>query len=143
MLFKFYIVFIFFCYFTIILFFHVGGSQYKKVKAANVRKCSKNKQPKFLFITHCVFKLLAILVFFYAVIPMTKDLVSISQSNYKEITGIVTNSDNKWYGQTVTINNKKIIYFYLTPNALTEDRIYRIKYLPHSRFGINVEKLQE
>ncbi|MFZ5597480.1 MAG: hypothetical protein ACOY31_10780 [Bacillota bacterium] len=140
---KFLIVFLFFTFFSLVSFFYLGGKNYQVIKGGKAAYWPKEKQILLSNIIKLAFKFLAIATMFLVVIPMAMDIPILLNKDFNVIEGypsrVSQTSFGMWYlRQSVEIKDVSISLYFNAP--IRKDRIYKIYYLPRSKYGVEVKQ---
>lgn len=142
---NFFIILIAFITTAIASFFCFGRKDYKFL-SARAERWPKHIQEKVTKGGHYFFKVFALILLFYIIIPMILDIPSIMQGDLQTITGkptSVTNNFGRWYlYQNIKLENQRYVLCF-SNIPVKEDKEYNIKYLPHSKFIIEIHEVSK
>jgi len=125
--------------------FYLGRKDYEVIKEGGKAKTwSAAGQEKFTRVVQWGFRLFAIAFLVLVLVPMTMDIPSLISKEYSEYSGHLDTVNVAPFGnwalyQSVHIGDEAIHYFGQLP--IREETVYQLRYLPRSKFGISIEKI--
>jgi hypothetical protein len=142
---KFFITFFILVAISSLLLIYLGGQKFKPTKPKPYQlDLSLETHKKVFNWFRYIYRLIAILIIVFMIIPMAKDIPVVLKNEYNHVSGKPTNINKgpfgSWYiSQSIIINDQRVrLYFHY--NLIKNDKEYQVYYLPNSRYVINIKE---
>lgn len=142
-MFKYFLVLTIFTIFALFSYFYLGFSE-SLFKGPKFDALSETAQKKLVSTFKFFFKALAIGILFTTVVPLLRDLPSVTEKKVELVEGVVQSVSRGPFGfparQELLLGETTVELYFDTP--VLERRQYRIWYLPNSHLGIKAELIE-
>ena len=121
---------------------YLGNRDYKVIKdGGKARTWSKENQDKLSNMLRWMFRIFAIGLIIYFIIPMAIDIPNLVRKDYRVVEGYPRTINKGPYGswfllQSVHMEDATVYYFGYPP--IDTKKEYRLYYLPRSKFGVGI-----